>query len=63
MADITPRPSFRLRSSEHRILLILGDLVASIASDFAAIYMWRYYLYYKLISDNHISGRIGRGRW
>jgi exopolysaccharide biosynthesis polyprenyl glycosylphosphotransferase len=52
MADSAPHPSFRLRSSEHRILLIIGDLVASIASDFAAIYIWRYYLYYKLISDN-----------
>jgi exopolysaccharide biosynthesis polyprenyl glycosylphosphotransferase len=50
MADNTSRPSFRLRSSERRILLILGDLVASIASDFAAIYVWRLYLYYKLIT-------------
>ncbi len=30
MTDNSSRPSFRLRSSEHRILLILGDLVASI---------------------------------
>jgi exopolysaccharide biosynthesis polyprenyl glycosylphosphotransferase len=52
MADTTSRPSFRLRASEHRILLILGDLVASIASDFAAIYTWKYYLYYKLLSDH-----------
>ena len=52
MADNTPRPSFRLRSSERRILLILGDLVVSIASDFAAIYTWKYYLYYKLLSDH-----------
>ena len=50
MADNTSRPGFRLRSSEHRILLVLGDLVASIASDFAAIYVWRLYLYYKLIA-------------
>ena len=54
-------PSFRLRSSEHRILLILGDLVASIASDFAAIYVWRLYLYYKLISDHLKSDRSGHG--
>ena len=52
MADNTSRPRFRLRSSERRILLILGDLVASIASDFAAIYSWKYYLYYKLLSDH-----------
>ncbi len=52
MTDTTPRPRFRLRLSEHHILLILGDLVASIASDFGAIYIWRYYLYYKLISEN-----------
>ncbi len=52
MADNSPRPSFRLRSSERRILLILGDLVASIASDFAAIYVWRLYLYYKLLSEH-----------
>ena len=50
MADNTSRPGFRLRPSEHRILLVLGDLVASIASDFAAIYVWRLYLYYKLIA-------------
>ena len=50
MVDTTSRPSFRLRASEHRILLILGDLVASIASDFAAIYVWRLYLYYRLLS-------------
>jgi exopolysaccharide biosynthesis polyprenyl glycosylphosphotransferase len=53
MADNTSRPSFRLRSSEHRILLILGDLVASIASDFAAIYLWRLYLYHKLLSEHY----------
>jgi exopolysaccharide biosynthesis polyprenyl glycosylphosphotransferase len=52
MAENAPRPSFRLRSSERRILLILGDLVVSIASDFAAIYAWKYYLYYKLLSDH-----------
>jgi len=52
MADTAPHPSFRLRSSEHRILLILGDLIVSIASDFAAIYIWRYYLYYRLVSEN-----------
>jgi len=51
MADNTSRPSLRLRSSEHRILLILGDFVASIASDFAAIYVWRLYLYHKLLSE------------
>ncbi len=53
MVDNTSRPSFRLRSSEHRILLILGDLVASIASDFAAIYVWRLYLYHKLLSEHY----------
>jgi FlaA1/EpsC-like NDP-sugar epimerase len=56
MADNTPHLSFRLRSSEHRILLILGDLVASIASDFAAIYTWRLYLY-KLLSMHLKSDR------
>ncbi|HUI88105.1 MAG TPA: sugar transferase [Anaerolineales bacterium] len=59
MADTASRPRFRLRSSEHRILLILGDLVASIASDFAAIYTWRFYLYYRLISE-HLNIRPER---
>ncbi len=33
----------RLRPSEHRTLLFLGDLVMSIASVFAALYAWREY--------------------
>ncbi|HUH97144.1 MAG TPA: sugar transferase [Anaerolineales bacterium] len=59
MADTAPRPKFHLRSGEHRILLILGDLVASVASDFAAIYTWRFYLYYKLLAE-HLNIRPER---
>jgi len=59
MTDNSARPSFRLRSSEHRILLILGDLIVSLASDVAAIYTWRFYLYHKLLSE-HLNIRPER---
>ena len=41
MADNTPRPSFRLRSSEHRVILLAGDLLASIVAVFSALQLWK----------------------
>ncbi|RIK30674.1 MAG: hypothetical protein DCC56_10160 [Anaerolineae bacterium] len=43
MAENIRTTPLRLRPSEHRILLFLGDLVMSIASVFAALYVWREY--------------------
>ena len=39
MADIY-RPSLRLRPSEQRFILLLGDLVASAGAMFIALYIW-----------------------
>jgi FlaA1/EpsC-like NDP-sugar epimerase len=43
MADNIRTVPLRLRPSEHRALLFLGDLLMSIASVFAAIEVWRRY--------------------
>jgi len=50
MAD-TLRSNFRLRPSEHRALLLVGDLVASTAAVFASLYVWRQYLLQNLIDS------------
>jgi exopolysaccharide biosynthesis polyprenyl glycosylphosphotransferase len=55
MAD-TLRPGLRLRPNEHRALLVIGDLIASTIAMFAALYLWRQYLYQNLI-DNGIKPR------
>ncbi len=49
MAD-TLRPSFRLRPNEHRLLLVVGDLISSISAALIAYYVWRQYSLYLLIS-------------
>ncbi len=43
MAD-TLRPGLRLRPNEHRLLLVVGDLIASISAAFLALYVWKEYL-------------------
>lgn len=43
MAENIRTTPLRLRPSEHRALLFLGDLVMSVASVFAALYVWREY--------------------
>jgi len=45
-------PRLRLRPSEHRGLLFIGDLLMAIVSDFAAIYTWREYQRYILFADD-----------
>jgi exopolysaccharide biosynthesis polyprenyl glycosylphosphotransferase len=47
----TQRPAFRLRPNEHRLLLLIGDLVASISAAFLALYLWQQYVLYQLISS------------
>lgn len=39
MADIT-RPTLRLRPSEQRAILLIGDLIASAGAMFLALYIW-----------------------
>src|SRR5229473_8374043 len=50
MADSRSR-SFRLRPSEHRLLLILGDLVASIAAVFAGLHIWKLFIIRDLVNS------------
>lgn len=50
MAD-TLRPRLRLRPSEHRFLLLLGDLLASVSATLLAYYVWQQFSLYKLIAD------------
>ena len=47
----------RLRPSEHRVLLFIGDLLMSVASVFAAVYTWREYQRYILMSE-HLKQKI-----
>ncbi len=37
------RPGFRLRPNEHRLVLLVGDLVASTLAAFLAGYIWKQY--------------------
>jgi exopolysaccharide biosynthesis polyprenyl glycosylphosphotransferase len=51
MAERSNRPaSLRFRPSEHRTLLFIGDLVASILAAAGAYYSWLGYAWYKLIA-------------
>lgn len=47
----TLRPALRLRPNEHRLLLLLGDLLAAIAAAFLALYLWQQYSLFELISS------------
>lgn len=42
----------RLRPSEHRVILFLGDLLMGVSSDLAAIFTWREYQRYVLLADD-----------
>lgn len=46
----TLRPGLRLRPNEHRLLLVIGDLVASISAAFLSLFVWQKYSIYSLIS-------------
>ncbi len=51
MASLQPQ-RLRLRPSEHRALLVVGDMLMAIASLFAATYTWREYQRYLLEADD-----------
>ena len=55
MADIY-RPSLRLRPSEQRFILLLGDLIASAGAMFIALYVW-----YQFSLAREIERLIERG--
>ncbi|HNK63493.1 MAG TPA: sugar transferase [Anaerolineales bacterium] len=50
MADIY-RPSLRLRPSEQRTILLVGDFIASVAATVGAIYFWYQYSLYRLVQN------------
>lgn len=50
MADIL-RPSLRLRPSEQRTILLIGDFIASAGAMFLALYTWYQYSLYNLIQS------------
>jgi exopolysaccharide biosynthesis polyprenyl glycosylphosphotransferase len=51
MADNIRTAPLRLRPSEYRSILWLGDLVMAVASVFAALYTWRQYNYYVRLDE------------
>ncbi len=46
----TLRPALRLRPNEHRSLLLLGDVIASVSAALLALYVWQQYSLFWLIS-------------
>jgi exopolysaccharide biosynthesis polyprenyl glycosylphosphotransferase len=56
MADNIRTTPLRLRPSEYRSVLWLGDLLMAIASLFAALYTWREYNFYVRLADLLASG-------
>ena len=59
MADIY-RPSLRLRPSEQRFILLLGDFIASAIALFGALYTWREYNRIALIAKGLTERQIER---
>jgi len=51
MADNIRTTPLRLRASEYRSVLWLGDLLMAIAALFAALYAWRRYNFYAYLND------------
>ena len=51
MADNIRTTPLRLRPSEYRSVLFIGDLVMAVVSVFAALYTWRQYNFYVNLAD------------
>ena len=61
MAENIRTTPLRLRPSEYRSILLIGDLVMAVASVFAALYTWRQYNYYVLL-DSLLARGVPPGR-
>lgn len=59
MTDIT-RPSLRLRPSEQRAILLIGDLIAAAGAMLLALYFWYEYSLYILIKSGLSAARAER---
>lgn len=51
MADVITRPRLRLRPSEQRGILLIGDLITSAGAMFLALHIWYEYSLYLLIKS------------
>lgn len=60
MADLSRSPRFRLGPNEHRIILLLGDLIAAAGALIGSLYTWRQYSLYVLISKGIPEARALR---
>ncbi|RME88886.1 MAG: sugar transferase [Anaerolineae bacterium] len=61
MAEPSTRPpGLRLRPSEHRVILLLGDLLTAIGALWGAIYAWHRYSLYVLLASGIPQGRALR---
>ncbi len=59
MTDIY-RPSLRLRPSEQRTILLVGDFIASVSAMGGAIFFWYQYSLYKLMDSGLSQARAER---
>jgi exopolysaccharide biosynthesis polyprenyl glycosylphosphotransferase len=59
MADIY-RPSLRLRPSEQRLILLLGDLITSVSALLGSLYVWREYNRFSLLAQGFTENQIKR---
>ena len=61
MAENIRTTPLRIRPSEYRSLLIMGDLLMAVVSVFASLYVWRQYNFYVilqgLLADGVLPGR------
>jgi len=60
VAEISRPSRFRLRPSEHRVIIFLGDLVAAVGALIGSLYTWRQYSLYVLISQGIPEARALR---
>ena len=61
MAENVRTTPLRIRPGEYRFLLVLGDLLMGIISDFAALFIWRQYNYYVILTELLADG-VAPGR-
>ena len=61
MAENIRTTPLRIRPSEYRSLLILGDLLMAVVSVFASLYVWRQYTFYVILAGLLADG-VAPGR-
>ncbi|HJR78833.1 MAG TPA: sugar transferase [Anaerolineales bacterium] len=61
MAENVRTTPLRIRPSEYRSILVLGDLLMGVISMFASLYVWRQYNYYVILMELLAEG-VAPGR-